>query len=424
MSRKKTTKKGRKRRSKGNDHKRVILIVCGFILILFTTIYYLGHLKNRIEEGHISKRTETVDVESRVKELDKSISHTLFNLGITKGDIRESSVSVKKEGERSWTYKRRKFLVSKPGIDLDKFETELLQVVNSENTRGTVQKSGNEILFDIKVDELHTHRLIFDLGGPGVESEKSASLKKISQEKKKTASPGEQEFEEVFSEDKPKVVIIVDDLGRDKESVDRFARISPHLTFAVLPNLPNSAYAAEIASRNNIDLLLHLPMEPKTISGYNADDAGEGVLMVGQTKEDILQSLEMNLSAVPNVIGINNHMGSKFTENHELMELVLKKLHSRGLFFIDSVTSPNSRGYPIAREIGMKTARRDYFLDDKKKGKEYVSQQLAKLVEKSEKDGVAIGICHPYPQTIEAFEEAIPKLGKRVEIVPVSKVIN
>ncbi len=384
-------------------------------------------MKNRIDEDHISKTTDKIDVESRIRELDKSISHTLFNLGITKHDIRESSVSVKNDGNKRWTYKRREFLASRPGMDIDKFETELAQVVSGENSRGDIQKKKDELVFDISVNDLHTHRLIFDFRSREDNKTKLAGRAEKDRDitKKGAAhAPDDKGAEALFSQDKPKVVIIVDDLGRDKESVDSFAEISTQLTFAVLPNLPNSTYAAEVATKNNIDLLLHIPMEPKPVSGYNADDAGEGVLMVGQTKEDILKNLERNIKAVPNIIGINNHMGSKFTENHELMELVLRKMHSEGLFFIDSLTSPDSQGYPIAKEIGMKTARRDYFLDDKRKGKEYVTQQLARLVEKSEKDGVAIGICHPYPQTIEAFKEVIPRIGNRVQIVPVSKVIN
>ena len=210
----------------------------------------------------------------------------------------------------------------------------------------------------------------------------------------------------------------------DKHSADRLSAISNGLTFSILPNLPHTTYVADVAKKNDIEVMLHLPMEPKTISGYNASDAGEGVLMVGQTKQAILKSLDRDLGAVPGAVGVNNHMGSKFTESHELMELVLERLKSRGMFFVDSLTTPNSQGYEVTREIGMKGARRDYFLDDKSKGKDYVKDQIAKLVAKSEKKGFAVGICHPYPNTIEALKEELPEISKKVQLVPVSEILK
>ena len=162
----------------------------------------------------------------------------------------------------------------------------------------------------------------------------------------------------------------------------------------------------------------------KASSGYSADDAGEGVLFVGQPKDKILDQLNYNLDSVPNVIGVNNHMGSKFTENEELMRLVMLNLKNKGLFWVDSLTTPRSVGYSIARDEGVKTAKRDVFLDSKTKGKSYVKSQLKKLIAKAEKNGYAIGICHPYPQTIQALSEEIPKFNGNIEITPVKSLLN
>ena len=223
---------------------------------------------------------------------------------------------------------------------------------------------------------------------------------------------------------KPKISIIVDDVGLSKKYVDQLVKISPNITFAIMPKRPHSVYAAKKAGEYGIDVLLHQPMEPKASSGYNADDAGEGVLMVGQPKDLIIAQLNANLASVPNVIGVNNHMGSKFTENEELMRLVMLNLKNKGLFWVDSLTTPNSMGYSLAKEEGVKVARRDVFLDNKKKGKSYVVSQLKKLISKAEKNGYAIGICHPYPQTIQALSEEIPKFNGNVEITPVKSLLN
>jgi polysaccharide deacetylase 2 family uncharacterized protein YibQ len=80
--------------------------------------------------------------------------------------------------------------------------------------------------------------------------------------------------------------------------------------------------------------MLHLPMEPMESSGYMGFDAGEDVLLVGQPKEAVLAKLGENLSSVPYIKGVNNHMGSKFMENQELMDMVLEEIDGRGLFFM------------------------------------------------------------------------------------------
>lgn len=229
----------------------------------------------------------------------------------------------------------------------------------------------------------------------------------------------------IFDKEKPRVVIIVDDLGSKKEPIDKLLEIPAQLSFAVLPNLPYSKYAAEMAYKNGRDVILHLPMEPTDSSGYAAVDAGDGVLLMGLPKDKILDKLEKDLVSIPYIKGVNNHMGSKFTENSELMELVLEKIKSKGLFFVDSKTSLRTTGLQVAKKLGMKAAERDIFLDDGDlQAKGYVRSQVEKLIRLSKEKGYAIGICHPYPDTVKTLSELIPEIKKEVDIVPVSGVVN
>jgi len=228
----------------------------------------------------------------------------------------------------------------------------------------------------------------------------------------------------IFDKEKPKVVIIVDDLGFKKEPIDKLLEIPAQLSFAVLPNLPYSKYAAEMAYKNGRDVILHLPMEPTDSSGHAAVDAGEDVLLMGLPKDKILDKLEKNLSSIPYIKGVNNHMGSKFTESSELMELVLEKIKSKGLFFVDSRTSETTVGFKIAKKLGIKTAERDIFLDEGSQRSDYIRSQIEKLINVSKEKGYAIGICHPYPDTVKVLSEVIPDIQKEVEIIPVSGVVN
>ncbi|MCY4378335.1 MAG: divergent polysaccharide deacetylase family protein [Candidatus Dadabacteria bacterium] len=219
---------------------------------------------------------------------------------------------------------------------------------------------------------------------------------------------------------RPGVILIIDDLGYDKKSIDRILRIKQPINLAVLPHLPHSLYAARAAYRGGKDVILHLPMEPKYSSGYTADDAGEGVLLLGFSIDQMREELRRNIVAVPNIVGVNNHMGSKFMENEEPVKTVMQELKARDLYFVDSLTTPNSRGYRIARQLGVKTLKRDVFIDQRERGKEYTMEQLDHLVRIAEKNGIAVGIGHPYPQTIDALAEYMPKNEKKVEFIKIS----
>ncbi len=219
---------------------------------------------------------------------------------------------------------------------------------------------------------------------------------------------------------RPGVVLIIDDLGQDRESVDRLLRIKQPLNFAVLPHLPHSHYAARAAYRGGMDVILHLPMEPKYSSGYTADDAGEGVLLLGFSIERIREELRRNIMAVPNIVGVNNHMGSKFMENEEPVKTVMQELKARDLYFVDSLTTPDSRGYSMAKRLGVKVLKRDVFIDQRERSKEYTVERLDQLVRIAEKKGIAVGIGHPYPETIDALVEYMPEIGEKVEFMKIS----
>lgn len=130
------------------------------------------------------------------------------------------------------------------------------------------------------------------------------------------------------------------------------------------------------------------------------------------------------LQKVPFAVGGNNHMGSRFTEKRAGMEIVLTEMKKEGLFFVDSLTTAKSIGYVTAREMGIPVAVRDVFLDNVK-DVDKISAQIVHLVNLAEKKGHAIGICHPYEQTVEALLKAGDLFKERnIEVVSVSQILE
>ena len=412
--------KGLKRKGR-TKASRVFILTVGFIFFLGIGLYGLLYVKKKISSEIPTKRPSSFDSVNRIKEVDAYIMSALFNLGVTVEDIESKRVYIRKKDELTWEFKDIEVTLPE-GVTERKVKLTLKEALSRPNVGWELKKNRNSFISEVEVYGLPTHNLRFDLHER--KSEKKASASK-EQAKLPEEKPGIRETErQIFNKEKPKVVIIVDDIGLNKGPVDKLLEIPASLSFAILPNLPYSQYAARMAYKKGRDVILHLPMEPMDSSGYTGADAGDGVLLVGLSKDEILSKLERDLASVPYINGVSNHMGSKFTENSELMELVLERIKSKGLFFVDSRTSPRTTGFQIAKKLGMKTAERDVFLDEGSEGASYIRLQIEKLINISKQKGYAIGICHPYPDTVKVLTQMIPEVEKEVEIIPVSGVVN
>lgn len=219
--------------------------------------------------------------------------------------------------------------------------------------------------------------------------------------------------------EKPRVAIIIDDMGYHQREGDALLELPYQLTFSFLPFAPFTSDAMETAYQKGKTILLHQPMQPKGLEW----NAGEGALLKEQAPEEMRRLMEVNLQRVQYATGVNNHMGSLLTEYPEYMKVVVSYLQENGLFFVDSFTTSKSVGFQLAQERGLKTARRHVFLDNKQ-NVDKICEQLEKLVLFAEKNGEGIGIGHPYPQTFEALRKCLPAAVTRVKIVGVEQLVR
>lgn len=219
---------------------------------------------------------------------------------------------------------------------------------------------------------------------------------------------------------RPRVAIIIDDLGYDRRLAEKFLSLDGPLTYAILPHSPYRNEIANAARLKGADVMLHLPMEPNE---YPEIDPGPGALLSSMTPDERIAILEKNLDSVPFISGVNNHMGSKMTANSEHMNQVLSIMKKRGLYYIDSLTTHNSRSRSSARLFQVPFAQRDVFIDHDPRP-EAIRKRLDQLVRIAEKNGQAIGIAHPYEVTYEVLSEVLPILRERVQLIPASEAVR
>ena len=204
------------------------------------------------------------------------------------------------------------------------------------------------------------------------------------------------------------VAIIVDDMGTSIEEVNELMAIRLPLTFSIIPGLAKVKGVAQAAHARGYQVMIHIPMEPQ---GYPQQRMEQSGLLLAQSDGEIQKRLNGFLQAVPYARGANNHMGSRFTEDRAKMGTVLGFLKGKGLFFIDSRTTPRSVGNSLAREMGLETASRNVFIDNVQEVGA-IEEQLEQLAAMARHKGGAIGICHPHKTTIQALSATMPELQR------------
>ncbi len=215
------------------------------------------------------------------------------------------------------------------------------------------------------------------------------------------------------------IAIIVDDIGFSRSRAQHFLALDIPLTFSILPQVPFTRELAKILHTAGHEIMLHQPMEPVN-SKYNP---GPGALYTADRQQVIVAAIEKNIAEIPHVTGVNNHMGSKFTADSEKMRQALGVVKSKELFFVDSMTTHRSKGYPTANRLGITAGRRNIFLDNCLTVPAILAQ-LEKLQQVALKTGRALAIGHPFPETaaaIQLFNHR--KLHSKVKFVHVSSVL-
>jgi len=217
------------------------------------------------------------------------------------------------------------------------------------------------------------------------------------------------------------VAIIIDDIGYDLATVRELLNIDADITYAILPLVAHSREAAEMVHKANHETLLHLPMEPLS---YPKEKPGNGALFTDMSDEELIFQLNSDLASVPYVSGVNNHMGSKFMSSEERLLPVFKELKKRGLFFIDSRTTRNSKTAAASQKVHLTVASRKIFLDNERDYAK-IYRILMEVAQMPADGSPVIIIGHPHPETIRAIRDASKVFREKgISIIPVSKLLQ
>ena len=276
--------------------------------------------------------------------------------------------------------------------------TEAIEALGAEVRESEQFDHGRTLRFQVGTHTTDTHRL---------------TLRRLRPAELRAAMPPAEQL--------PRVAIVIDDFGYSDGGIPReVLDLDLPLTVAILPGLRHSQDVLALAKKGHRCVMLHLPME-------GSEPRNNDIEPVTHTMSDaeIASIVRAYLESLPGVDGVNNHLGSIATADARVMGAVVKALEGRGLFFLDSLTSPKSVAYNTAVAAGLSAASNTMFLDDQTDRRDDVASRLHALVETARTRGHAIGIGHPHPWTFEALRDNLDYLETAgIELVTVCDIVR
>ena len=206
----------------------------------------------------------------------------------------------------------------------------------------------------------------------------------------------------------PVVVIVIDDMGIDRRRSAEMIGLDKALTLSFLPYAHDVQAEVDAARKAGHEVIMHVPMQPEN----TRIDPGPNVLRGDLGAEELQRRIAANLDGFSGYDGINNHMGSAFTQDRAGLQMLMAELKRRHVYFLDSRTDAKSLAEDAARAGGVPTASRDVFIDHVET-RAAVEASLQKIEEQALRHGAAIAIGHPKDVTIAGLKAWLPQLARR-----------
>jgi len=221
---------------------------------------------------------------------------------------------------------------------------------------------------------------------------------------------------------RPVLSLVIDDLGYSLKKGKAAIELEGDHTYAIIPNTTYGKKLAHFASEKNKEVILHLPLQSSRVFVAREPNA----LNESMNEDQLEETLQSMLKAIPNIKGINNHMGSRLTEIDYFMRPIMDSIRSYNpeLYFLDSLTTPNSVARQVAHRSGLNSISRDVFLDNDYNNVESIRLQFQIWLRRAENYGSAVAIGHPHQATVSFLNENLPEISKKFNFMSVSRLID
>jgi len=325
------------------------------------------------------------EMEDKVKQADLAIIESMKSMQMSMASLDLLDVEIRKQNGKGYHFQ----VLQLPAVKDQNLFHKHLQANLAQRLPEAKILTINKSELDISIDDLPTHRLL---------------LKEIPLTLPPPTHKG------------PKMVVVIDDIGENMKVLKGLLKLDFPVTLAVWPHATHTRKSVDLITQSKRDLIIHFPMEPR---GYPRYNPGDDALFISMSKDEIEKQVAKNLAVIPEAIGVNNHMGSRFTANTQGMNTALAAFKRNGLFFLDSLTTGKSVARSSADEAGIPFYVRDIFIDNVKDVNAII-HQLKKAENVALKKGYSIAIGHPYKETLAALTKWGATKNTSILLIPLS----
>lgn len=362
-------------------------------------------------------------LEEGVKKVDYALLQAMGSLALDPSAIRLDDVELRREGDQEYHFQRMRLA----GADTQQLAEAIAASLTTWAGNATMSRVSNTS-YIISVNGVRTHELaLAPAYAPQPDHDQPQQTVPVPQPQPDQPVPAPAPEQGTPPATRPvpdphltpagsgRLAIVIDDLGESVHAARKLIALSYPVTFAIWPRASHTHEVAQIGTQGGEEIIVHQPMEPE---GYPEVRPGPGTVFVQMTPDQIRTIISENLKQVPEAIGINNHMGSRFTQNRTAVRAALKELQEHNLFVLDSWTISKSTLYEEARNAGMTAYKRSVFIDNIRDVPSII-HQLEKAERIALANGQAIAIGHPMPETLAALKEWETRRNQAVQMVTV-----
>lgn len=297
---------------------------------------------------------------------------------------------------------------------------------NAQDTKDTKDtKEINNVLIQKNLDFLKENLSTFKQQDSQPKIESSPTIPQTTPIQPKEQETNTAKTTPICQKTKPQLAIIIDDVS-NYEQYRRLQEIPYKITPSFFPKTIASKNTPKIAATAPF-YMVHLPLE--ALNFYQKEHLWLFSDDSKQTIQDRIQAIKKDF---PNLTYINNHTGSKFTQNLQAMQNLLAILNKNNITFVDSRTTPKTKTALYYKNNPTKSLNpcqntpfleRNVFLDNELDISK-ITQNLIKAIETAKIKGYAIAIGHPHKETILALKNASEYLQKSgIEAVYINELI-
>lgn len=227
-------------------------------------------------------------------------------------------------------------------------------------------------------------------------------------------------FGNIYADSKPKLSLVIDDLGYSLNYAKKSFELEGDHTFAIIPDSVHAKSISKLAQQEGKEIIMHLPMQSSVHTASHESSS----LSSHMDEAQLIKTTQKFLNNMPHISGINNHMGSYLTQFSYIMRPVMETIykHNPNLYFLDSRTSAKSTAYVTALRSGLSASKRNVFLDHSSVPSE-ITYQFNLWLKRARQNNSAIAIAHPVKSTLSVLKPLLKKVQNDYQFVSLSKYL-